>query len=60
MWRGPWVDAGFGGAVTSTDVRAAEGLERIRSQSATMDVPVRETFDAVPAAPTATLDRAGA
>lgn len=53
------VDAGFGGAVTVTDVRAAEGLERIRSQSATMDVPVRETFDAVLSTPTATMDRGG-
>jgi erythromycin esterase len=53
-------DAGLDGDITLTDLRspdpAVASLERIRSQSATMDTPVLQAFDAILSAPTATTD----
>ncbi|MEV0237057.1 erythromycin esterase family protein [Nonomuraea sp. NPDC050786] len=49
-------DAGLGGAVTLTDLRSSTSLDRIRSQSAYVDTPLHEAFDAVMSAPTATTD----
>ncbi|GAA2410601.1 hypothetical protein GCM10010191_19420 [Actinomadura vinacea] len=53
-------DAGFDTDITLTDLcptdPAVVSLERIRSQSATMDTPVPHAFDAVMSTPTATTD----
>jgi erythromycin esterase len=53
-------DAGFGTDITLTGLRSADpavtSLDRIRSQSAVMDVAVAQTFDAVLCTPTATTD----
>ncbi|MEW1848209.1 hypothetical protein AB0392_60500 [Nonomuraea angiospora] len=54
--EGALVDAGLGGAVTLTDLRPAPPLDRIRSQSATVDTPLHQAFDAVVCTPTATAD----
>ncbi|MEU6784235.1 erythromycin esterase family protein [Nonomuraea angiospora] len=54
--EGALVDAGLGGAVTLTDLRTGPPLDRIRSQSATVDTPLRQAFDAVVCTPTATAD----
>ncbi|MFG6193559.1 erythromycin esterase family protein [Nonomuraea sp. JJY05] len=52
--------AGFDAQITLTDLRspdpAVTSLERIRSQSAVMELPVAQTFDAVLCTPTATTD----
>ncbi|TDE48504.1 erythromycin esterase family protein [Nonomuraea mesophila] len=54
------VDAGLAAGVTLTDLRSPDpevrALDSIRSQSATMDTPVAQTFDAVLCTPTATTD----
>ncbi|MGP3930441.1 erythromycin esterase family protein [Nonomuraea sp. KM88] len=54
------VDAGLAADVTLTDLRSPDpevtALDAIRSQSATMDTPVAQTFDAVLCTPTATTD----
>ncbi|MFI7638143.1 erythromycin esterase family protein [Nonomuraea sp. NPDC049400] len=49
-------DAGLGGAVTLTDLRSRTSLDRMRSQSAVVDTPLHQAFDAVVCTPTATLD----
>ncbi|MFF5258784.1 erythromycin esterase family protein [Actinomadura viridis] len=53
------IDAGFQDAITLTDLRPVppEGprpLDRIRTQSADIELPVREAFDAVLSVPTVT------
>ncbi|MER6002503.1 erythromycin esterase family protein [Nonomuraea angiospora] len=54
--EGALADAGLGGAVTLTDLRTGPPLDRIRSQSATVDTPLHQAFDAVVCTPTATAD----
>ncbi|MET7332912.1 erythromycin esterase family protein [Nonomuraea sp. NPDC005650] len=54
--EGALLDAGLGGAVTLTDLRSCPPLDRIRSQSAGVDTPLHEAFDAVLCTPTATAD----
>ncbi|WP_433345332.1 erythromycin esterase family protein [Microtetraspora malaysiensis] len=56
------IDAGLGEVVTVTDLRHPDPVtaspDRIRSQSAMVDAPLHQAFDAVVCTPTATLDAA--
>jgi len=52
------VEAGHGGAVTLTDLRGApDGLDRIRTQSAEIELSVAAAYDAVLCCPTVTTEQ---
>lgn len=58
--EGALAEAGLASDITLTDLRSPSpvvaSLERMRSQGATMDLPVARSFDAILTVPTATLD----